>query len=118
MARPSLRFGIGEWYEKSFTSMSPAARQRNAEMQFSSRSPVPNCPFVSDEGIKTRCWKKGGVCSLRLYEKTSEGEVRPDLRGGTLRITCPSRFEQNASIYAWVVEVLLGSAKSDPIGQR
>ncbi len=117
MTKSSFRFGIGEWYERSFASMSPADRQANAEMHFAPDASVPNCPFLSGKDHEVRCWKKGGVCSLRMYEKTGEGEVRPDLRTGTLRITCPSRFEQGAAIYAWIGEVLLGNEKAVPIGQ-
>jgi hypothetical protein len=52
-----------------------------------------------------------------MYEKTAEGEVRPDSRKATLRATCPSRFEQDAIVYGWIGAVLLGADKAVPIGQ-
>lgn len=61
------------------------------------------------------CNKPGGVCSLRLYEKSGrEGDVRPaEGEAGQLRTICPQRFEDGKAIYRWVGEEILGS--SDPL---
>jgi hypothetical protein len=34
------RFGIGEWYGHSFSSMSPEMRRRYAELQFDTEAPA------------------------------------------------------------------------------
>lgn len=117
MTKPLLRFGIGEWYGKSFSSLSPELRRKFAELQFMEEPEIPVCPFLSRPGHDALCWKKGGVCSLRPYERTSGVAARVVPEMGTLRCTCPSRFEENSTIYRWIGEVLLGDANAVPIGQ-
>jgi hypothetical protein len=95
--------------------MSPERKSEYAQLQFGPATPPPPCPFLPDKSAP--CWKKGGVCSLRLYEKNPDGLVSVDSERGTLRATCPSRFEQESTIYSWISEVLLGDAKAVPIGQ-
>ena len=110
---PQFRFGIGEWYGVPLTVASAEERRRLAKVQFQSKSEQPafDCPFQED----VKCNKPGGVCSLRLYEKSREtGEVRPAVgEPGELRTVCPSRFEQDGLIYRWVAETVLGP--SDPV---
>jgi hypothetical protein len=117
MTKSQFRFGIGEWYGKPFASMSPTERQKYAELQFQLEAPVLPCPFLSTDDVVAECSKKGGVCSLRMYERKPDGRVEVDVGRGTLRVTCPNRFEQDSTIYAWIGEVLLGSIESVPIGQ-
>lgn len=106
------RFGIGEWYGRSFAALPPNERVRFADLQFTGGS-VPDCPF-----LRRPCWKKGGVCSLRSYEHLSDsGVVRLDQRGSTFRTLCPSRFEESAQIYRWIGEVVLGDPKAVQLGQ-
>jgi hypothetical protein len=92
---PQLRFGIGEWYGVPLTAITAKERRRLAEVQFLPKSEKPafGCPFQDD----AECNKPGGVCSLRLYEKSPQtGEVRPAIgEPGELRTVCPSRFEQD-----------------------
>ncbi|HEX5411371.1 MAG TPA: NotI family restriction endonuclease [Terriglobia bacterium] len=110
---PRLRFGIGEWYGVPLTALGLEQRRRFAQIQFLPKSEKPRvpCPFQQD----TECSKAGGVCSLQLYEKsTDSGEVRPAAgEPGRLRTVCPSRFEERQLIYRWVGEVVLGS--NDPV---
>jgi hypothetical protein len=105
---PQLRFGIGEWYGLPFTAIAASERRRLAEIQYLPKSnrPAISCPFQD----ATECNKPGGVCSLRLYERSSQtGEVRPaSAAQGELRTVCPSRFEQSKLIYRWVAETVLG----------
>lgn len=64
------------------------------------------CPFQ----ISRNCNKKGGVCSLRLYEQKGKGPVQ----GIQSPIaTCPNRFLENGMIFKWVSETLLGT--SEPV---
>lgn len=115
--RSQFRFGIGEWYGKSFASLAEGERRHFAELQFSSGATPPNCPFLSSPGSSVLCFKKGGVCSLRLYEKAEDGAVTGASGGSTLRTTCPARFAQSGTIYQWIGEVLLGTSDAAAIGQ-
>ena len=110
---PQLRFGIGEWYGVPLTTLSPEERHRFAEVQYLPKSERPafRCPFQQE----ANCNKPGGVCSLRLYEKSSQtGQVKPATgEPGQLRTVCPARFEEEQVVYRWVAETVLGS--SDPL---
>jgi hypothetical protein len=107
------RYGIGEWYGVPLTALSPVERLKLAELQYLPKSEQPehSCPF--QHGVN--CNKPGGVCSLRLYEKSTEtGNVTPATgESGELRTVCPSRFEEDQLVYRWVGETILGSA--DPV---
>lgn len=104
---PTPRFGIGEWYGHSFARLTVEQRRAYAAIalhQTKANSPV--CPFKLDGG---KCTKKGGICSLRLYEWAGDGTAKvlegPD---GDLRCTCPIRFRQGSIIYRAVAKVVLG----------
>lgn len=81
--------------------MTPKQRRKTASLaQNHSKKTAPTCPFLtSASGETTKCWKKGGVCSLRLYEKLADASASP-LRGkeGDLRAVCPSRFRQDGIV--------------------
>lgn len=114
------RFGIGEWYGRPFVELSPDERRHFAEVQFAPPTERPSipCPFLSTPAQTVRCWKEGGVCSLRRYQlsqPTQDVSVAFDDR--ELRTTCPSRFEQDRTIYRWIGEKLLGNPGATPIGQ-
>jgi|SRR5579864_987496 len=112
------RFGIGEWYGRSFTELSPAERRFYASIQLDEEKPSQPCPFLSKPGKSVPCWKTGGICSLRLYERSkATGFVRINPDRSTYRTTCPSRFEQDNTVYRWVGEVLLGSKKAIATGE-
>jgi hypothetical protein len=110
---PQLRFGIGEWYGTPLVALPAAERSKLAEIQMlpQSQRPITPCPFQSTPEQTVPCNKVGGVCSLRLYEKSSEtGEVQPATgEPGQLRTLCPARFEEGQLVYRWVGETLLGS---------
>jgi hypothetical protein len=104
------RFGIGEWYGMSFVKLTPHERKSLAEVALTpKRSDEMLCPF-RDGGGTAKCTKKGGVCSLRLYE-TSDGVHGTAVSGpeGDLRAVCPHRFKQNGTIYATIGQVLLNT---------
>jgi hypothetical protein len=116
--KPQRRFGIGEWYGKSFVNLQPEERRHYAEVQTLEDPPAQRCPFLSKGGKEQMCTKIGGVCSLRLYRKTPEPlEITIDPDAGTLRATCPYRFEQDDLIYQWIGEVVLNRPDAIPIGQ-
>ncbi len=60
--------------------------------------------------VTLSCTKKGGICSLRLYEPSGDGAcepVGPD--AGKLRVVCPNRFKQNGTIYSTVASTMIGT---------
>lgn len=107
---PAKRFGIGEWYGKSFLELSQAERRSWAEFQMPPQrgKPAPVCPFQS---LRVACNKVGGVCTLRMYQQlspTDEATLAPGTEG-RLRTVCPNRFEEDGLIYQWVGQRILGS---------
>ena len=112
---PSRRFGIGEWYGKQFHLLSAAERRQWAE-----RQPLPtrgkhgpDCPFLSTDTRHVPCNKRGGVCSLRLYESDPATGTVGFAPGsdGRLRTMCPNRFEEDGLIYQWVGETILNTTE-------
>ncbi len=115
-----FRFGIGEWYGKSFVQLSPEERRHFASIQLLPKKEKPQqpCPFLSKTGKPVNCWKPGGICSLRSYQKSAETEeITVDPRGSSIRTTCPSRFEEENIIYSWIGEVLLNKKNAVPVGE-
>jgi hypothetical protein len=96
------RHYIGEWYGHDFATL-PADKRT----EWAHTPPVVRCPFKA--GLPSipnqNCSKDGGVCSLRLYSKGSQGEISPEAKRDTL---CPHRFLEHGSIFAWIGEHLLG----------
>jgi hypothetical protein len=58
------------------------------------------CPLQ----VNANCNKKGGVCSLRLYEQRDDAPVSGK---GPLITTCPNRFLEDNIIFRWVGETIL-----------
>lgn len=114
------RFGIGEWYGESFAHMAGDQRRKYATLQQAPRDQRPKqpCPFLSRPGKSVDCHKEGGVCSLRSYERSRlTGDVKVDSRRSTLITVCPSRFEQDGTIYRWVNDVVLPNDVAISIGE-
>ncbi len=97
------RYGIGEWYGKPFAGLSSNDRRELAETALSGQS-IPDCPFRGGA-----CNKKGGVCSLQLYEQDGESIAST---AGTPVIVCPNRFEQDAIVLRWLADIV-GIGDSD-----
>lgn len=115
--RPQVRFGIGEWYGRSFVSLTPEERRFYASIQLQNeKPPAQPCPFLSTTERRANCWKQGGICSLRSYER-SQGIVQVNPAGSTLRATCPSRFEEGKKVYQWIGEFILSNAGAVAIGE-
>ncbi len=114
---PQLRFGIGEWYGVPLTSMTAAERRNRARIEClpKAQRPATRCPFQKGAD----CNKVGGVCSLRLYQKSLEiGLVTPASgEDGQLRTVCPARFEEDQMIYRWVGETILGTSDPTVVGE-
>lgn len=109
LRQPKRRFSIGEWYGMPLTSLTADERRDFARIQSLKKTERPKilCPFQPPE---TLCKKKGGVCSLRLYEEHPESKIVTPIEGvsGSLRTTCPFRFEEDRTIYRWVGRTILG----------
>ena len=120
-SKPRFRYGIGEWYGKSFVRLASGERRRLAEIQSRDRKtrPILPCPFRSTASEEIPCSKEGGVCSIRLYQQeTKTGFVSPAARdGGSLVTTCPYRFQQSGSAIRWIGETLLGHAEPLVVGE-
>ena len=97
------RYGIGEYYGRDYSTLSPPEIRELANASFKSQK----CPFRNGE---TSCHKQGGVCSLRLY---SDKDGRIASADEKFVATCPTRFYDSGKGLAWVGEVLLGT--SNPI---
>ena len=107
------RYGIGEWYGKLLTGLSEEDRKH-----FASQPSGMPCPFKQVDLVKpgtpALCKKRGGICSLRLYERDHDGTARvASGSAGVLRSVCPFRLHENKTIVTWVSETLLGI--SDPL---
>ncbi len=90
---PQFRFGIGEWYGRSFVQLTLEERRFYASIQLQERKQTQPCPFLSRPDRQVNCWKPGGNCSLRSYERSrTTGLVRINPVGSTFRATCPSRW--------------------------
>jgi len=99
------RYSIGEWYGRPFEAIPPAEWLRNAQTEIEIDSIRGlDCPFQKGR----LCNKKGGVCSLRLYEQTGDGPVT---MSGPLITTCPNRLLEDDIIFQWIGQEVLASAK-------
>jgi hypothetical protein len=115
--RIKIRYGIGEWYGRSFVRLTPGDRQELARLQNLPKTKKPEfvCPFRSTPESRVLCTKPGGVCSLRYYQLDEQtGRITWPAGKGTHLVTiCPHRFKQGGLIYKWIGEDVLGC--SDPL---
>ena len=109
-------YGIGEWYGRLFTHLSPEERLTFARIQGLAKKDRPQqpCPFRSTAERTMPCNKEGGVCSLRLYEKRGIGSARAI---GQLCTVCPKRFEEDNLIFRWIGKKILGCPDPIVLGQ-
>ena len=102
---PTRRFGIGEWYGRSFVGLTG-----NERRAYATGIGVQPCPFRMGGGS---CTKKGGVCSFRSYEESEGAAVPVSGAAAGLRVLCPRRFEEDMKIFQWVGETVLGTSTPD-----
>lgn len=91
----SPRYGVAEIYGKTLVNLSANEIRALAAAPLKSQP----CPFRG--GL---CNKKGGVCTLRVYEKQGDQVVPHD---ESLVTVCPRRFQEGNRIFQWVGETLL-----------
>lgn len=108
--KKKTRFGIGEWYGRLFTDLTPEQRLQYATIQETlpdDRESMP-CPFKGGT-----CSKEGGVCSLRLYQEGEDGQAETVAGAtGALRASCPSRFHEGLSAFLWAGETILENQRA------
>jgi hypothetical protein len=102
------RYGIHEWFGKDLSSMSASERKRVAANALAPVLPDVLCPHMSALRASFTCSKKGGVCSIRQYERSDDGGV---VSAGGLPVTvCPQRLMQDGVLLRWAGEILLGTS--------
>ena len=101
------RYSIGEWYGSAFETISPPEKHRSAQAEVEVNAIRGlECPFQID----AICNKKGGVCSLKLYEQTG---AAPVVSSGPIVTTCPNRFLEQNVVFKWIGKTILNT--DDPI---
>lgn len=117
--RTRRRYGIGEWYGRSFTALTDQERKAFGDLALGLVKPVPKCPFRTWRGVESPCTKKGGVCSLRGYEQDGATNVVWALsdKDHTLVTVCPHRLKEDHKIYQWVGQMLLGTTSPLLVGE-
>jgi len=103
----SRRFGIAEWFGTLFHLLTSEQRRGLALELLSkdARARTHDCPFKGGT-----CTKSGGVCSIRLYEKSADGKVRfVEGTEGRIRSLCPHRFGELNTIVTSIGKELLGT---------
>ena len=95
------RYGIAEWYGYDVLRIAPQGRQDLANVALGRDSSLPVCPFQQN---RRPCHKRGGVCSLRLYEDAGNGIVQQS--ASEPLALCPSRFEQDNLLLKWLGEIV------------
>lgn len=127
--------GIAEWYGAVFRNLDIAEQLARAANQKPVTGEKFDCPFTTSfppaaprkEGQPNlKCTKSGGVCSLRAFFTSREGEwfQPPEQRGrlpplrrkeivtsyGGFAATCPMRFVENGTAFTSVAEAVLGTS--------
>lgn len=100
------RYGIAEIFGQDLTLL---AAERISELAGAKSGSLP-CPFAADGRA---CRKRGGVCSLRLFEEGQDGTAVP--ADAPVACVCPRRFEQGNEVTRWVGETMLNSAEVVPL---
>ncbi len=103
----NLRYGIGEWFGQVLDKISLQEIRKYSESAKLSKPDQP-CPFRKRGTFVPNCNKRGGVCSVRLYQKTGDACSKPhDARLVTL---CPQRFYQEDLIFKEISRLILNNS--------
>jgi hypothetical protein len=116
----TARFGIGEWYGSLAVEMPLQDRIEAVKHALSARKEGrPPCPFKPPvRGQLQSCSKSGGVCSLRLYNRSENGEAMPENGPtGALRCVCPNRFLEDGMVHRWIAAEILGTDEPLSVGE-
>lgn len=115
MAKERIRYGIAEWYGEDVAQMTPERRRERAATALSIKDAVegapgaPLCPFQQSLIEGAKCNKPGGVCSIRRYVQTEDGNAVGAVNQHAVT-TCPNRFLQSSaedeSVFSWIGQAL------------
>ena len=95
------RYGIGELFGQNLEGLSCSDIRRLGRAALAPKKPQ-SCRFRGSS-----CNKAGGVCTLRLYEKSGETAIPCS---DDLVTICPSRFLEDGIVFSWVARELLNEA--------
>lgn len=95
------RFGIAEWYGRTFRDLDVADRHEFAEIALDRGAEPPRCPFQPHLPV---CRKRGGVCSIQSYSEGADGRIGSP--AGPPVITCPRRFEEGSMLARWLADIV------------
>lgn len=117
----SSKYGIGEWYGRSFVEMSPEDRMTLAQLQALPKSERDRmvCPPGLVGDLHPFCNKEGGVCSIRKYVRSVEtdGQAWISTLPNELVTVCPSRFLEAGRLFSWIGETMLGASSPVVVGE-
>lgn len=105
---PKQFYGRAEWYGELYKSMPQARRLQLLE----TKNTQIDCPFflqvpaLGPKSGKTNCNKKGGVCSIRNFQKSGPED---DISFGPITATCPNRFLEHGEIVRHIAGLVLGT---------
>lgn len=107
-AAERLRYGIAEWYGRSFVGLGGDERRDLAVLQALPREQRRPEPCLPRGGVVT-CTKAGGVCSLRLYQVSYglPGAAVVPAHVDRLVTMCPYRFQESGEVFRWVGQEML-----------
>jgi hypothetical protein len=103
-----MSYGIAELYGDLFSAIPNERRIKLISLKKEDR---PDCEFLRQApelGPKNgspKCNKASGVCSIRNFLQSDDGE--PNF--GPITATCPIRFYENKTIFEEISEILLGN---------
>lgn len=117
--KDQIRFGIGEWYGKSFIHLTIEERRFFALLQHQKKKDRQSqpCPPRLAENIDAVCTKEGGVCSIRAYKLSDKEVTIPEGNWGKLVTTCPYRFNEGKIIFHWVGKTILDCTDSTIVNE-
>lgn len=105
MAEQAPRFSIGEWYGRPMINLT--GTELNRYGRIGSKSSDELCPFRQASFPEEKCNKKGGVCSMRLYQPGPHGVDAVPTDSGLVTL-CPRRFWDQNTVFKHIGSTLLG----------
>jgi len=106
--KSATRYGIGEWFGEVLVEMPGDRILQFAKSSLLSK-PDRTCPSRSSGGVSILCNKRGGVCTVCLYNKHDGYSV---LHDKTLVTLCPQRFWEGNLVFKEIGRYLLGQLES------
>ncbi|SEI87383.1 Restriction endonuclease NotI [Pseudooceanicola nitratireducens] len=100
--------------------LTPTEQKRLADLEArlaSLQSTQMICPFRTDAPFPF-CNKKGGVCSMRLYQEKPGGGIQPVTgKRAYIRGMCPVRYQEDNTVVQHIGQDLLGDPNPFQVGE-